>query len=625
MRSLQSARGVTITGGSLTLAGGTSAVQGAFNITGGTFTVRGAGSSFNATGATTVTGGAVWAQDGGLLGLANLANVSATKAGNVSFVAAQAGSVLDLPNLTEATPQNSYRFELWAYGGGRINAPRLNTVNGAPDFYAEDAGSQIDASGFTGVFRSTGASNGSLEARDGGSILMASVTGFERVDVTLRGNGQIPLTPVRLLQQGTLTLNGNTNLFGNLTNLANSSVIVQNGAKATLPGVTQWGRTNSGHIRLSVQNAESVLDMPNLTQATGATGYYIELEAWDGAELRLPMLSSVAGAVNISAEGAGAVVRLPATRLGTLATTGQSYIIARDGGAVLIPGVTDLQKVNLQIRGDGEIPTAQIRSVKSGEILLDATVGNFPALVNIEGSSLRVTEGAGLTLSGVTQIGRTVAGHVGLYAEGEGSALNLPNATQAAVNNGYYVEVSAFSGGQIQLPRLATVTSGALDISADGPGSIVNLNGFVTRLGNGTRSWYVEARNGGLVSFPNVTELDGVNVSLHKTGEATMGQLRAFRYAELMVFDKVVSLPGLQDVVGSGIVADDGAQLTLAGITQMSRTNSGHTRIEANDASVVNLPNLAQIGVLRRVFLRAYSAFGRTDRCTCVKPGERRG
>src|SRR5688500_14841213 len=43
VRSLQSARGVTISGGRLTLAGGTSSVQGAFSMTGGALTDRKSG------------------------------------------------------------------------------------------------------------------------------------------------------------------------------------------------------------------------------------------------------------------------------------------------------------------------------------------------------------------------------------------------------------------------------------------------------------------------------------------------------------------------------------------------------------------------------------------------------
>src|SRR5690606_7036680 len=115
---------------------------------------------------------------------------------------------------------------------------------------------------------------------------------------------------------------------------------------------------------------------------------------------------------------------------------------------------------------------------------LDATVGNFSALTNIQGASITLEAGAELVLNGVTQWTKTNSGTISLIVHDEGSLLRLPNLTQASVQNYYQAELLAYSGGTIDLPKFGKLFGGAIDVLADGEASTINLPGFTGRFAN---------------------------------------------------------------------------------------------------------------------------------------------
>ena len=468
IRSLQSSRALTITGGTLTLTTGASTIQGTLKLSGGTLSARGTGTIFNATGPITNTGGSVNAREGASISLPALTTVTADKSGHILFAAFDPGSTLDLPNLTQAGAQNFYQFQLQAITGGQLNAPKLTNMTGAISVIAQGANAEVDLSGYTGTLRNPSSGSARIEVRDGGTVLLPNVTEFDRVSLLIRGPGIIPIAQIRSIQEASLTIDGQTNTFPNLTNLLNSSVYVENRAHVSIPGVTQLARTIAGNNALIVYDEGSRLELPNLASVKAQPFYQIELSAFDG-ELHLPLLNSVDGAIDIYAGGPTALVDLPALT-GTLANLreGTANIEASNGGTVRIPNLTDLHNVNLRIRDGSDIPTAQIRSFRNAELLLDATIGNFPALTDIRSASILVEGGAELTLNGVTQWSRTNSGSSSLTAYDAGSVLRLPNLTQASALNFYQSQILAYSGGAIELPQLSTISSGAIAIVANG-------------------------------------------------------------------------------------------------------------------------------------------------------------
>ena len=176
VRSLQSSRGLTINGGTLNLTAGPSSVQGALKLQGGTFSIRGVGTSFTAAGTISNTGGSVYAREGASVTLSTLTKVAADKAGHILFAAYDPGSVLNLPNLTEAGAQNFYQFQLQAFDGAQLNAPKLTNIVGAVGVVVDGPNAQVDLSGFSGTLRNTSSGSARVEARNGGAVLAPNVT-----------------------------------------------------------------------------------------------------------------------------------------------------------------------------------------------------------------------------------------------------------------------------------------------------------------------------------------------------------------------------------------------------------------------------------------------------------------
>ena len=63
-----------------------------------------------------------------------------------------------------------------------------------------------------------------------------------------------------------------------------------------------------------------------------------------------------------------------------------------------------------------------------------------------------------MTLPGVTQLVRTNSGNLTARVTGSGGLLRLPNVTNAVVPDYYQLELFAYDGGRIELPKLASFT-----------------------------------------------------------------------------------------------------------------------------------------------------------------------
>src|SRR5262245_60904757 len=234
VRSVQCQEGFQLTGGSLTVTTGASVVNGALRLGAGTLVVHGAGTTFTANGPTTNETASLTAEFGGRLNLPGLQRLMLTANADWIITARDTNSVVDLPNLTQASLADFYQLTLRALNGGRINLPGLTQVS-ALDAYSDDPGSVIDLSGLQGALRNTNAGPSSLEAIAGGAILIPNVTSLHRVGLYLTGNGQIPTTQLTAITGAELSLTATTNSFPNVTNVIGNHLTALSGARLTLP------------------------------------------------------------------------------------------------------------------------------------------------------------------------------------------------------------------------------------------------------------------------------------------------------------------------------------------------------------------------------------------------------
>lgn len=598
VRSLQCEEGFQFSGGTLTVTAGTSFVHGPLVLTGGELVVSGASASFTASGSATNTGTHLTARNGGQLSLPTLTHLVRTATGDLILTADGANASVVLPNVTVGGAADFYQLAMNALNSGRVLMPSLSQMNGAIEVVSRGAGSMVDLSGLQGTLRNTTPGLASLEARDGASIQIPNVTALDRVDLGLYGQTLVPTAQLKAFTGAELYLQRTTNNFPGLTNAFASHITLALAARASIAGITRLGRTNSGPVALTVSDAGTVLELPNVTSATVEPFYRLQLSARTGARIALPQLTVLDGGIEAYADGAGALIDLPGLQ-GHFRhpKAGNASIEARNGGSILLTNVTSLDRISVTLRNQGSISLAQIRSFTDATFYLERQTNSFPAITNATGASFTAAVGSRLTLPGVIRAGRTNAGDAYLTAADTG-VLDLPNLLVAHSEPFYQVEMEAYGGGRILVPQLS-VMDGAMIARARAAGSLIDLSGMSGRLANSSPgAAELEVRSGASILLPNVTELDRVELTIEGNGQIHTSQFTTFTHAELTLDGATGNFPALVDVTGSSLFADNGANLTLPGVTQLIRTNAGNITITAEEpGSVVNLPNVTSLQV----------------------------
>ncbi len=611
VRSLRCEENFQLTGGYLTLTAGSSYVHGWLRLSAGSLTVQGAGTTFTATGSTTNELAAIYATQGGSVGLTNLQRILLTLAGDPHFQATDPGSVVDLPNLTEAAITDYHHLELRAVGGGRVNAPRLAQLRAALDVYSDGVGSVVDLSGFINILTNTTLGSSYLEVRSGAAILLPNISAMDRVNLTIRGSGQVDTAQLRSITGGQISLDATTNNFPSLTNILGTHLSVENAGRLTIAGASQLAKTNTAHLQLTARDANSVIDLPNVTNLVFQPFYRLVAEAYDGGRISLPLLATLDGAIGATAQGSNAVIDLPGLR-GRVSNpkNGAAYFTARNGGSILITNVTELNRIDVSIYGAGRISLAQLTAFNGATMTVSDCTNSLPGLVNVEAGNFTVDTRGRLTLAGLTQLVRNTTGDFVLRAQ-TGGTLEFPNVTLAHALDFYQLECWASGGGRIYLPRLATL-NGAILVNADGTNSLVDLTGIYGRLANTTLgAASLEALNGGAILIPNVTELYRVALTIGAGGQINTTQLTAFTQALLSLDGATGQFPLLTNFTSSSIDLVNGAHLTLPLVTELVRTNTGGLSLSVDGAgSVLDLSSVTSAQVAPFYHLELYASAG---------------
>src|SRR5208337_1676905 len=323
---------------SLNIAGGSLAVTSGLTVgSGATLSATNAGTSFTASGATTIDGANLYASGGATLSLPAATSYTQNTGSwnsNRTLQASGAGSVLALPNLTTITGSTQYGSNLYvqALAGGHVNLGAATAVTGgAVNLTADGTNSVLDLSAlqsFQGYFEYqyyTSTSN--IQATNGGSILDPQLATVNTAGLTLDGTGTIGTASITALTNSTVAVSGTAADFSGVTDLSSTSLTLSGGGTAnldhaakidganisvsggvtlTLPAATSYtqntGSWNSNRT-LQASGAGSVLALPNLTTITGSTQYGSNLyvQALAGGHVNLGAATAVTGgAVNLT-------------------------------------------------------------------------------------------------------------------------------------------------------------------------------------------------------------------------------------------------------------------------------------------------------------------------------------
>jgi hypothetical protein len=426
-------------------------------------------------------------------------------------------SELNIPALTNLNGETCNYPVIQAEAGGEILATNLAAIELAPlAFQADGMNSLIDLSGLTtGVGQ-----NGYLltfEASAGGTVRIPNLTGGPLVGVLLNPGGTIPTTQIRILN--TLSLPGMTGNFNALTNLVNltasgvtmnfpalinfddGNLTVSGGAVVTMPALQSYTKLSCYGANWTVTGSNSELNLPALTNLNGETCNYPVIQAEAGGEILATNLAAIELApLAFQADGMNSLIDLSGLTTGV----GQNgYLLtfeASSGGTMRIPNLAVGQLVGLLFNAGGLMTPTNLTNLNLGSMTLPSGSLSLPALRNMDATSLNVSGGAALSLSGV---GNYLAGtNVGAVwqASGTDSQISLPGLTNLTgdASASYPMQIEAVSGGQLLLSNLQTIANGNLAFLANGAGStinLLNLSGFVLQNGQGN----LTAENGGTI------------------------------------------------------------------------------------------------------------------------------
>ncbi|MGE4181715.1 MAG: immunoglobulin domain-containing protein [Limisphaerales bacterium] len=562
VRRVTASGGLVLRGGTLKLTEGESRFGGRVRVEeGATLEADGPKAVVLVEGAPTEFGGNVWASDGAMI---HLKAVTQVRGDSPDWRANGRGSLVDAASVTNLALGTRAWFPISARNEGRINLSGVETLRGPLRITATDGGI-IDLSGARGRWAATGFSyGGAMDVKAGGSVLLGGLTSLDRVDVNLDRTGVLPMARWLAFTGGTLDLEGVEVALDALTNFEGSSLTLSDGAVLRMPELSEvrgesmnWKATGVG----TVLDARSVK-----TLALGTRGWF-PIGAENEARIDLSGLTVLRGAIRPSANHGG-VIDLSNVR-GLWTSEGFAYqgaVEAKGGGKVLLPGLTDVDRIEVTLDRTGELPAAQWVSFTQGTLTLDGAELVLKSLTTIDDAKLRLEGGAVLRFPGVSQVrGESLDWR----AEGFETLLDASSVKTIALGTRAWFPIVAANEARVDLSGLGELR-GPIRPNATDRG-VIDLRGVTGRWTTEGFSYDAEisATGGGRVLLPGLTGLDRVNVVLDRTGELPMAQWTSFLRGQLNLDGPEVVLDAVTDIDDAVFKIEGGAVLRLPKVTQL--------------------------------------------------------
>ena len=497
VRSIQCDEACLLAGGAILVTSGATAVNGPTTFTSaGSFSVDGAGATVTVNGPLLRAQSNLTARRGSRINLPTLTSLVMTNDG-LLFSAYDAGTVLDLSHVTNLVIYPNVQFQVYAYSGATVDLHQLANPSGGFYAYATGAGSRIDLAGFAGRLVNQSQSGFQLEAWSGGALALSNVIAMDGVDLVLRNNGQIPTSQLTEFTRGFLVLNAVTNIFSALTNLFGASVELRAGAKVAFSNITHLAVSNA-NVNFTVRDPGTLLDLSSLTNLFGDPQLTFGASAYSGARLDLHRLPRPSVGFSGYADGSAAILDLSGFS-GRISTAANMALEVRNSASIQMPNVTELDGVDLTIRNNGQIATAQLTSLTRATLFVFTSTNNFGSLRDIQDTDIEVRTGAKLALPGIHRLLIT-NGNVQLTARDAGTILDLSAVTNITVGAASGLYVTALTGGRVDLHNVARFSEGRVQVVATDPGSTVDLSALRCFICPNPNS-VLRSSIGGLIAF----------------------------------------------------------------------------------------------------------------------------
>lgn len=476
-------------------------------------------------------------------------------------ISVSGNSVIDLSGVTNAVIRS-----VSAQGDGRIDLRNLGIEAELGLVSASGNGSQIDLSGLVGqwkgIIRSQWPAT-SLQAGNGGSVLIPNVTALRDVSLSLDGGSFVPTAQLGSIVGGSMSLAARTNGFDGLTNF--SANLSAANSRLDLTNLTVLYVTNAGNNASFSASQGSFIDLSRVTNVVTFPGRSLGLGTFDNSRIDLSGLRF--SDAQISAGAYGGLIDLSGLSGSWEVKEGNGSLNAFSGGTIATPNVTAMKGVSLYVTGDGGLDLSRIESIVDGNISLTDCTNNLSALTNFSGSL--AANNAELILTNLTTLHVTNRNNYFFTAE-RGGILNLSNVTKlvAAPNSRTLIlDASRSGGGRIDLSGL-TEPYARLSVTVAGQRGVVDLSGIQ---GVWTGPGGANVSSDGTLLIPNVTALDGVGLSIN-AGHVPLSQLQSFVNGTLNLGQRTNVFSSLTNFQGSMNCNYLGRAEFLA-LTQLVTTN----------------------------------------------------
>ena len=185
-------------------------------------------------------------------------------------------------------------------------------------------------------------------------------------------------------------------------------------------------------------------------------------------------------------------------------------------------------------------------------------------------------------------------------ATGSNSLLSLPKLATLTGDTTQYsslVQVQALAGGDVELPKLTTISGGPVTLESDGSGSKLNVSALTSFTENNVNQRYysgLQVTNQATVLDSVLATMSEVNLTLDGTGTESLNQITTLTAGTVTLSGGTAVLGGLTDADASSFLVSGGASLTvsvLAGYAGPINVTSTFQATGSN--SLLSLPKLA--------------------------------
>jgi hypothetical protein len=503
-----------------------------------------------------------------------------------------------------------FLLQIQATSGGDVELPALGSIDGGnTQIDVDGTASTLNVStlaSFSASTTSAPAFLSSLTVSNHGRLEDTALTTLNRVNLTLDGTGSVSLSQIGTYDAGVFTQTGGTATLGGLTNADGSLFVVSGGAAVSVPNLAAYASApgvDGGFQATGTNTALSLAGLTTVSVDTTTSNSLVQIQAASGGNVELPSLKTVSGgAAEVMTDGAGSALDVSLlssfTRNTDFAVV--SEVVVTHGGTLKDPALTILNGVDIMLDGTGTVPLNQIARLNNGAVSLSGGAVTLGGLTNADGSSFGVTGGAMLSVPNLATLGGQVNGHFGILSSDPGSLLLLGDLTTIAIETmtpfAYY-DITANSGGDIELPALANISGGPTQLLVDGQHSKIDVPLLANDSSDAAQSSSqgIIVTNGGTLIDPALTTISGVNLTVDGTGTISLNQIVAFTKGYISV-DGTVEMGGLTDADGASFLV--GLNSTLSVPALVTYTNAiGFTALfqTIGPNSVLSLPALEAI------------------------------